>query len=529
MFTTRVPHRRALSVLLSALLCASAPLAARGQDGEASAYQAVVTGDDLNVRSGAGDTYYPFGKIHKGDVVTVMGERFGWARIRTEGHAFRSFYAYVKADEVRVSADGASGLTLGTVEVIAPNLLREGSPDSSWKWLVRLEPETRVRVLGTATGDQGTFLKIAMPESASGWISTAYLRKATAEDVAAWKERVARETAPAANPANPATPTTPANQPAGGRPAANPPAGGTTTSTPPADGASSQPNPAGSGAPGNAEPTAVKPNQQSITLTIPAGGGASQSTSTTSNPPAGAASDKPTDARPAEPPATGTNTDGQADDGATGAGSGAATPPVANDPLARPEEASKPAATQPPAKTIAQVTFDDVEAAYEAMKKAPIREAEIEPLRQRYLAIIESPEASDRHKAIARAKVELLDARLEIQQQILNLDRVRARAQMTSEDAKAARLAFDLAADYTAVGRVAASLIYDGSRLPRLLRLTDPASGRTIAYLQPDGRFDYVGMIDQLVGIVGDKSYDGGLRLMVIQPRRIDLLTTVER
>lgn len=511
MFTTRVPHRRALCVLLSALLCTGAPLAARAQEGDAAAYQAVVTGDDLNVRSGAGDTYYPFGKIHKGDVVTVMGERFGWARIRTEGHAFRNFYAYVKADEVRLSADGAGGITLGTVEVIAPNLLREGSPDSSWKWLVRLEPETRVRVLGTVTGDQGAFLKIAMPESASGWISTSYLKKATAEDLAAWKERVARETAPPTVPAGPANP-------------ANPPAGGTTTGTPPTGGASSQPNPAGSGTPRDAEPTAVKPNQDSITLTIPAGGSATQTPTTSNTPPAaGPATEKPAEARPAAPPATDTNA----------GGNDVSTPPVANDPLSRPEEAAKasaePASPQPPSKTLAQITFDDVEAAYEAMKKAPIRDAEIEPLRQRYLAIIESSEAPDRHKAIAKARVELLDARLEIQQQILNLDRVRARAQMTSEDAKAARMAFDLAADYTAVGRVAASLIYDGSRLPRLLRLTDPASGRTIAYLQPDGRFDYVGMIDQLVGVVGDKSYDGGLRLMVIQPRRIDLLTTVER
>ena len=40
----------------------------------------------------------------------------------------------------------------------------------------------------------------------------------------------------------------------------------------------------------------------------------------------------------------------------------------------------------------------------------------------------------------------------------------------------------------------------------------------------PGNAFDMVGMLGQLVGIVGEKSYDGGLRLNLVTPRRIDIL-----
>ncbi len=57
-----------------------------------------------------------------------------------------------------------------------------------------------------------------------------------------------------------------------------------------------------------------------------------------------------------------------------------------------------------------------------------------------------------------------------------------------------------------------------------MLRLQDPGTGRTVAYLEPDRHFDLTGMLGQLIGIMGDRAYDPALRLNLISPRRIDLL-----
>ena len=79
---------------------------------------------------------------------------------------------------------------------------------------------------------------------------------------------------------------------------------------------------------------------------------------------------------------------------------------------------------------------------------------------------------------------------------------------------------------YEIVGRLDASTIYDGKRLPKLLRIRDVATGRTLAYLEPDDRFDYANLLGHQVGIVGTRTDDTGLRVTLIEPRRIDVLET---
>ena len=74
------------------------------------------------------------------------------------------------------------------------------------------------------------------------------------------------------------------------------------------------------------------------------------------------------------------------------------------------------------------------------------------------------------------------------------------------------------------MGTLSVSRVYDGSKLPKLYRLQEPGTGRTVAYLQPSDEADLIPMLGQLIGIVGEKSYDPGLRLTLVTPRRIDLL-----
>jgi hypothetical protein len=86
-----------------------------------------------------------------------------------------------------------------------------------------------------------------------------------------------------------------------------------------------------------------------------------------------------------------------------------------------------------------------------------------------------------------------------------------------------AKVAIIARADYTMVGRLNSSRVYDGKRLPLLYRLQDPVGGRTLGYVKPTKDVDLTPGLGRMVGIVGTKSYDAGYRLMIVTPRRLDI------
>lgn len=456
-----------LSLTAAALVALPEPAAA--QDGVRSpAYHAVVSRENAPVRSGASDNYYAFGALAEGAVVGVLEEKFGWARIVTDGPDFGDFYGYVKEEDVKVAADGRSGIAMGRVQVFAPNLERDGDPDASWKWITRIDAESALIVLGAVEGENGGYYKIAIPATGEGWVSLNFLRKATAQEVEQWRSRLLAPPRAAARP-----------QP--DRPVA-----------PPRD-------------------EALAPPIQII--------------------------DEPMGPnRPVPPPNTNQGESVTPEDEATATQAEEANEvnsAPAEEPGAPPVEAASPenekVTSQASPQMEARKTFEALEWAYEALKKEPIRTAEIDPLRQRYLELLDAAKLDERDIVIARGRVQLLDARLKLQERVLDVDRVRAATELNSAGQERARIALEFAANYAAVGEVAVSTIYDGQRLPELLRLMDPATGRTIAYLQPDDEFHFAEKIGMLVGIVGEKYYDGGLRLHVIQPKRVDLLQTVKK
>ena len=64
--------------------------------------------------------------------------------------------------------------------------------------------------------------------------------------------------------------------------------------------------------------------------------------------------------------------------------------------------------------------------------------------------------------------------------------------------------------------------------LETMRRLRDPETGRTSVYLKESERFNLPGMLGELIGIVGKKSYNGGLQITIIAPQRIEVLTPQE-
>jgi hypothetical protein len=79
--------------------------------------------------------------------------------------------------------------------------------------------------------------------------------------------------------------------------------------------------------------------------------------------------------------------------------------------------------------------------------------------------------------------------------------------------------------DYTVVGVLNASTVYDGVRLPLLFRLTDPAAGQTVAYVAAKDPNMLTTMLGTLIGIRGTKRFDEALKVNIVDPGTIDILT----
>lgn len=482
-----------------AALLLAAERSATAQPSEADSYIAVVTGNDVYVRSGAGESYYPFTKVNANDLVHVVGVRAEWARVATIGPVFQDSVGFIKhpksdTSRFRLAPDGKTGTALGRLDIVAANLEAHFSPKESWKSIVKLQPNESVRVLETIEIDDQLIHKVALPETAQGWISVAYLQRATPAQVERWnqllKEAASDEaaqkpaSAPTRKPASTAMPTA------------------TTTTTPATATPPSQP--AASSSPSTSQTAPAAPvtpgasSQQPVIAAPPAAGNAG----------AAVAADEDADTDDGE---------GEVVDIRIKANQGADLNTVSADLEAKKTDGAEKAKSLP--------SLDDLESAWGRLRKQPLDDAEIIPLREMYLDLARRSADKPHVVRTANGRAEQLQILLDAQEKRAKLKDLRARLKVSEEETIAAREALVRSAEYTAVGRIIASTIYNGQNLPRLLRLQDLGTGRTIAYIQPDEAGEVIRHIDLVVGIVGPRRYDEVLRLNVITPQRIDVLT----
>ena len=153
----------------------------------AEGWFAVVKGDNTNVRTAASvEGGYPFFKVNEGDLVHVLYERFGWSRIRTDTPIFGKAFGYVVADSI--DADGTVGTLTRRAMFSAPNLMQANRPAVSWEGLDPALPAgTKLtlieRIPASTAGDPAKW-KVGMPATQEAWVNSAWLRKATQEEIA---------------------------------------------------------------------------------------------------------------------------------------------------------------------------------------------------------------------------------------------------------------------------------------------------------------------------------------------------------
>ncbi len=118
-----------------------------------------VAGNDVYVRSGFHQNYYPVTKLNKGDKVTVLGEEYGWLKILPPAGCY-SLVEKVLIDKV----DDQAGTANGEAMVYAGSNLN----DRRYAKQVRLAKGDTVQLIGETS--DGGFYKIQPPAGSTLWI-----------------------------------------------------------------------------------------------------------------------------------------------------------------------------------------------------------------------------------------------------------------------------------------------------------------------------------------------------------------------
>ena len=450
-------------------------------------YWAVITNNAVNVRSGpSAQSAYAFGKLNQGDVVRVVQEEYGWAKIQTTGNAFAGLWAYVPADRrVTLSADKSTAQVTARTEVRAPNTDAGGSPDKSWKQIGRVEAGTTLTVLGTVEGEKDSVYKVRLPESSEGWVNKSFLRTAS-ESEAAGAVASANAVTPASTPV--------AAAPAPSQPAAAP-----------------------------------------VSTAVPANAPAAGAPTTTTTVTTGTATVDPALNSPAIPPLMGqpvaitTTTTATTTEGPGNGGTGAGTPGTTASGTSTTTVAQNGGTTSVTTTTTARrTTIADLETQFDAVKPHPEATEELNDLLRKYEEFVATPGEGDSSVRRAKARIEQLRIITETNTQTETIKRTQKA--LTENKDEIAKLILDMQrrADYTAIGVLNASAVYDGEKLPELYRVCDPMTSATIAYVTPNPDIPMSTMLGTLVGVKGGKDFDPALRLNVINPMVIELLTTRE-
>lgn len=427
-------------------------------------FMGVVTQDDTKIRAGAGRAYYVVGELDSGAIVQVDEVIFGWNKVIPP----KGVYSYVSKAFVDAKGDAKTGfVNSDRVEVKAGS---QKGPGESYRGQIVLNKGDTVEILES----EANFYKVAPPKGAYVFLPPGSVTRATPQQIAAAQggapaadpEPVAVEPAPAPpTPEDTATAQAPVMTPADPAPTTEP---APTTGTEPAPMVAT---------PANPTDTAPAPLQaqdpQPTTTTTDAG----------TTPPAPTA----TGEQPAAP--TGTETVDQ--------GKNAASYQTAavSDKLKALEQQMIPLFFKP----LEQQPVDDMIKQYEAIQREPLPAMDKQIVKMRLAALQKNKGLKETLSSIQAAQAN------PVQVQAI-------------EAQPGAPLQYD------AIGTLLASSVYNGLNLPRMFRVVDPATGRTIVWVEPTSQIDPKSYLGKVVGVIGKQEYDPALKFNVLDVQRIDVL-----
>jgi uncharacterized protein YraI len=169
--------------------------------------------------------------------------------------------------------------------------------------------------------------------------------------------------------------------------------------------------------------------------------------------------------------------------------------------------------------------LDILESAYEGMTVADFDAEEMVCLHEEYLAASET-EPDPIRAEFARMRARQFEVFATLSDQEAVISGLKSMVEHNTKNAVERELALASSGEYEVVGRLENSAIFNGDERPKLYRIRDPQSGRTLAYMKP-GTDNSVGeLVGNHVGVMGLITYDATLEVNVIQGVRVDLLAS---
>ncbi len=450
--------------------------AAFAQVSQVEPYWAYVTESDALLRSGFRDAveYYPVAKLASGTLVRVDAQGGDWLQVTYPPGT----PAFVPFDSASVDIATKSAALTKQSRLSAANM--NDGLKGSWRPLLAmpLEPGTKLTLIDTTPveSNRGKAWKVAAPNEARGYLPTKSIRKASENEVSTYlKANPALATPVKVETVTPAKPET----------------------TPTVEATPTQLQPMDLRDPSVGTPT-PEPN---VEATPSDSSNPAPTTQPTTTPPTAPAPDavKPIESKPVE-----------------------------NYPETRPIAKAPQAVIQPPRP---MDRYAGLESAFRAVQAQPVMEGEYSELIAEYQkAIDEAPAEQTRLKTALGQRLELLKIRADLQAQKRQLQADTQSVQTDKAIVEQKIADFDRARQYVVVGRLSASTIYDGVRLPLMYRVQTvggASSGRTLGYVRPQEGVNPDRFIGAIVGIVGTSQIDPSLKLNIVSPTRIDSLESL--
>ncbi len=159
-------------------------------------------------------------------------------------------------------------------------------------------------------------------------------------------------------------------------------------------------------------------------------------------------------------------------------------------------------------------------------------QVELEPVIAEFERTIESlkkEEGTERLRQQLDRRLQVLKMRAELQAALRQTGTSSDALKQQSDQMKAELKRLESLRQYTVVGRLVASSVYDGKQLPLMYRVLspEPTSTRTLAYVAPEANSDLTDKAGKIVGVVGESKFDESLRVNIVTPTRVDVLGVV--
>ncbi len=464
------------------------PARAQMQEPAFEPFDGHITADDVNVRAGPGKLYYIITQLDKNAPVHVHDNVYGWYKISPP----KGTWSLISKTYVELNPDGKTGKVTGDrVLVRAPN---PAGTDDSYHVQLKLDTGDVVQLIGSDIG----YYRIVPPDGAYVFVSEQYIKKGKAA-------------APPPEPPVPPSPQPPTVD-RGEQPAE--PTDPAVPAEPTAPAEPAEP----------AQPQAIKvtllergdvllgdrtltPAQltQALKPIVQADGNTLLIIQASQN------LDYQKVMKVVEAARLGGITKARVVKQAAPVGS---EPPVV---VAEPAEPAESA--EPPEAEQAQKELTALEQQYTRASARPLEEQPLDELIGQYGGLLNDPRLGRDGQALINTRLEILRTRRQLLAARRELSERKEREQV--------RVQQQPTPQYNAVGKLHASSLYTGGRLPLLYRLVDPLNGLIVAYVRPAEGLNLAGLSGRYVGIVGESTYDEAMRLRIITPQRIDALGQV--